>query len=85
MAIKTIPLRRLETDLRQSLNECAASGEPLVIEMPDQRLLTIQRLEPEEDDLMNELLLENPKFQALVAKSKANPCKPFVSHEDVKR
>jgi hypothetical protein len=46
--------------------------------MPDQRLLAIQALEPEEDDpLMEELLALNPKFQALVAKSKAGRRKPF--------
>jgi len=80
MAIKTIPLSRLETDLKQTLNECAASGETLVVEMPDQRLLAIRSLEPDEDDsLMEELLASNPKFQALVAKSKASARKPFPS------
>jgi len=35
-------------------------------------------LDPQEDDdLMDELLASNPKFQALVAKSKASPRKPF--------
>ncbi len=37
MAIKTIPLSRLETDLAKTLNECAESGQTLVVEMPDQR------------------------------------------------
>ena len=80
MAIKTIPLSRLETDLEKTLNECAESGEIVVVEMPDQRLLAIQSLEPQEDDsLIDELLASNPKFQALVAKSKASPRKPFVA------
>ena len=79
MAIKTIPLSRLETDLKQTLNECAESGETVVVEMPDQRLLTIQPLDPPEDDaLMDELLASNSKFQALVAKSKASSRKPFA-------
>jgi len=79
MAIKTIPLSRLETELGKSLNECAESGETVVVEMPDQRLLAIQPLEPQADDaLMDELLASNPKFQALVAKSKASPRKPFA-------
>jgi hypothetical protein len=78
MAIKTIPLSRLEADLKKTLNECAESGDTVVVEMPDQRLLAIQPLEPQEDDtLMDELLASNPKFQALVAKSKAGPRKPF--------
>jgi hypothetical protein len=80
MAIKTIPLSRLETDLKKTLNECAESGETVVVEMPDQRLLAIQSLEPHEDDnLTDELLASNPKFQALVAKSKASPRKPFAA------
>ena len=78
MAIKTIPLSRLEADLKQTLNECAESGETVVVEMPDQRLLTIQRLEPEDNDgLIDELLASNPKFRELLAKSKAGRRKPF--------
>ena len=46
--------------------------------MPDQRLLAIRPLDAQEDDaLMDELLASNAKFQALVAKSKASPRKPF--------
>ncbi|MSR57495.1 MAG: hypothetical protein EXS05_07465 [Planctomycetaceae bacterium] len=83
MAIKTIPLSRLETDLTRTLNECAASGETLIVEMPDHRLLAIRSLESGEDDsLMDELLASNPKFQALVAKSKASPRKPFTSRAE---
>ncbi len=78
MAIKTIPLSHLETDLRKTLNECAESGETVVVELPDQRLLAIQPLELQEDDsLIDELIRANPKFQALVAKSRASPRKPF--------
>ena len=78
MAIKTIPLSRLEADLKNTLNECAESGHTVVIEMPNDRLLTIQPLDPQEDDsLIDELLASNPRFQALVAKSKASPRKPF--------
>jgi hypothetical protein len=82
MAIKTISLSHLETDLAKTLNECAESGQTVVVEMPDQRLLAIQPLDPHEDDtLMDELLESNPRFQALVAKSKASPRKPFSSAE----
>jgi hypothetical protein len=80
MPIKTIPLSRLETDLKKTLNECAESGETVVVEMPDQRLLAIQSLDLHEDDsLVDELLASNPKFRALVAKSKASPRKPFAA------
>jgi hypothetical protein len=82
MAIKTILLSRLETDLKKTLNECAESGQMIVVEMPDQQLLAIQRLDPQEDDsLMEELLAANPKFQELVARSKRSARKPFLSAE----
>ena len=35
--------------------------------------------ESEVDDLMDELLAHNPRFQALVEKSKAPPRKPFTA------
>ncbi len=80
MAIKIIPLSSLETDLKKTLNECAQSGQTVVVEMPDQSLLAIQPLDPQEDDtLMDELLASNPKFQALVKKSKARLRKPFAA------
>ena len=78
MAIKTILLSRLEADLEKTLDECAESGETLVVELPNQRFLAILPLEPNENDaLMDDLLASNPRFQALVAKSKASPRKPF--------
>jgi hypothetical protein len=78
MAIKTIPLSRLETELATTLNECAQSGEVIVVELPNQQLVAIQPLEPGDDDsLMDELLASNAKFQALVAKSKDGVRKPF--------
>ncbi len=80
MAIKTVPLSRLEADLRRTLHECAESGQTLVVEMPDQRLLAIQSLDPNEDDsLIDELRASDPRFQALVARSKASPRRPFPS------
>jgi hypothetical protein len=85
MGIKTIPLSRLETDLETTLNECADSGQTLVVELADQRLLSIQPLDPNEDDsLIDELLASNERFQALVAKSKAGPRKPFLAERDRK-
>lgn len=80
MDIKTIPLSQLEADPRGTLNECADSGQALVVELPDRRLVAIQTLEPSEDDsLVDELLESNAAFQALVAKSKAGPRKPFAA------
>ena len=79
MSIKTIPLSRLETDLRKTLDDCADSGETLFVELPDERVLAIQPLDPtEDDDLIDKLIATNPKFRALLAKSKASPRKPFI-------
>ena len=79
MAIKTISLSRLAADLRKTLSDCVESGQTVVVEMPDQKLLAIQSLDAKEDDaLMDELLASNPQFQSLVAKSKASPRKPFL-------
>ena len=78
MGIRTIPLSRLEADLRGTLNDCADSGQAFIVELPDRRLIAIQALEPAEDDeLVSELLESNPAFRDLVAKSKASPRKPF--------
>lgn len=82
MAIKTIPLSRLETELKETLTECAQSGETVIVEMPDQRLLAIQSLDAQDEDtLTDELLASNSKFQSLVAKSKSSPRKPFPARE----
>jgi hypothetical protein len=46
-------------------------------------LLAIHPLDPQEDEtLISELLESNPRFQALVAKSKASPRKPFINGPD---
>lgn len=77
MAIMTIPLSRLETDLRKTLDDCMESGGTIVVEMPGNRLLSIQAVEPDDQSLMDELVASNSKFQTLVAKSKAGARKPF--------
>lgn len=78
MAVKIIPFRHLEACLEQTLNKCADSGETVVVEMPDQRLLAIHPLDTQKDDsLVEELIASNAKFRAIVAKSKASPRRPF--------
>jgi hypothetical protein len=79
MSIKTIPLSRLQDSLQATLNECADSGDTVVVELPDRRLITIQSLDaPEDDSLVDDLLQSNAEFQAMVARSKAGPRRPFV-------
>jgi hypothetical protein len=83
MAIKTIPLSRLEMELAKTLHECAESGETVVVELPDHRLLAIRALDSsEDDDLADELLSSNAEFRKLVAKSTAGPRKPFSAPID---
>jgi len=82
LSIKWIPLSRLEADPRGTLTECLDSGEALVVELPDHRLVSIQSLEPDdEDDLVDRLLKSNTAFRPLIEKSKASPRRPFPSGE----
>jgi len=79
MDIKTIPLSSLEANPAQTLHECADSGQPLVVELPDHRLIALQPLSAAEDDsLIDDLLANNGAFQTLVAKSNAGTRKAFV-------
>lgn len=79
MDIKTIPLSQLEANPGQTLVDCADSGESLVIELPDRRLVAIRLLESNaEDSLVDELLASNADFRSLLAHSKASPRKPFA-------
>lgn len=78
MSIKRISLDRLESDPRGTLNECLDSGHVLVVELPDHRLVSIQGLEPDEDDdLVDRLLASNPDFRALVERAKTGTRRPF--------
>jgi hypothetical protein len=52
---------------------------PSALEAEELGLIQWETLEPgEDDDRVNELLESNTAFQALVAKSKAGPRKPFT-------
>jgi hypothetical protein len=83
MDIKLIPLSRLEADPKGTLSECVDSGQALVVELPDHRLVSIQALEPAGDDpLIDELLESSPSFRALVEKSKDSPRRPFPGSSD---
>jgi hypothetical protein len=80
MSTKTIPLSQLELNLAGTLNECARTGETVVVLMPDKKMLTIQSLDPVEDDgLIDELLASDPLFRQMVAESAAGKRYPFPS------
>jgi hypothetical protein len=50
---------------------------PLVGGVPSVRVFALSIPELQDDSLIDELLESNPRFQAMVAKSKAGPRKPF--------
>ena len=85
MSIKLIPLSRLEADPRGTLTECLDSGQSLVVELPDHRLVSIQGLEPgDDDDLIDRLLESNPSFRALVEKMKVTAYEATVHNGQIK-
>lgn len=79
MDIELIPLSQLQADPQSLLNECCDTGRPIVVELPDHRLVSIQSIEPGEtdDSLVSDLLESNAAFRALVEKSKASPRRDF--------
>ena len=82
MDITMIPLSQLQTDPQGLLSECCDTGRPLVVELPDHRLVSIQSIEPGEanDSLVDDLLKSNAAFRALVEKSKSSPRKEFLGN-----
>ncbi len=76
MSSESIPLGRLEADLRKYLERCLDSGEPVIVEPADHRRVAILGLDPD-DDLVDRLIESNPDFRALVTASKAGPRAAF--------
>ena len=86
MAIKTIPLSDLATDLTATLTDCARSGNTVVVQMPDDRLLAIHALDPADaadDDLVNNLIDHNPAFRDMLARSNQGTPEPFEFDPDL--
>ncbi len=81
MGIEVIPLSELQSNAPAVLGRCVDSGQAIVVELPDHRLVAIQPLDAddEEDSLVNDLIENNPGFQELLKKSKASGRKPFPS------
>ncbi len=83
MGIKVILLSELAANPQATLAECVASGDAFVVELPDHRLVSIQGLEPSEDDsLVDELLASNPSFRAMLQRSKDSLRRPFLESTD---
>jgi hypothetical protein len=80
MDIEVISLSQLQTDTPGLLTKCCDSGQPVVVEMPDHRLVAIQPLDADDDDaLISDLIETNADFRAMVERSAASPRKPFVA------
>ena len=79
MDIKVIPLSELQTDTPGLLAKCCDSGQAMVVELPDHRLVAIQPLDAddEDDSLVSDLIETNAGFRALLERSKAGARKPF--------
>jgi hypothetical protein len=76
MDTRVIPLSDLRADPEGVLRRCYDSGQPLVVELPDHGLVSIQPVDPE-GDLVNDLIEHNPAFRALMERSLASPREPF--------
>jgi hypothetical protein len=76
MDTRVIPLSDLQADPEGVLSRCYDSGQPLVVELPNHGLVSIQPVEPD-DDLTNDLIEHNPAFRALLEKSLASGREPF--------
>ena len=81
MDIKVISLSQLQTDTPGLLTRCCDSGRPVVVELPDHRMVAIQPLDvgDENDSLVSDLIDSNADFRALLEKSAASPRKPFAA------
>jgi hypothetical protein len=78
MDTKIIQLNELHANTEDYLRSCCDSGQPLFVELPDHRLVSIQPIDDTDDDLVNELIENNAEFRAMLARSLAGPREPFL-------
>ena len=76
MDTKAIPLSSLQADPEGFLARCYDSGRPVLVELPNRGLVSIQAVEAD-DDLADELIEHSPAFRDLLAKSLARQREPF--------
>ena len=79
MDIRVIPLSELQSDAPELLNKCCDSGQAVVVELPDHRLVAIHPLDTndEDDSLVSDLIETNEAFRRLLGRSRAAARKPF--------
>jgi hypothetical protein len=80
MDTNIIPLSELREDPEGLLRRCCDSGEPLVVALPDHRLV---RIEPvPDDDLVDDLIETNAAFRELLDRSRTSPRRPFPLEDE---
>ena len=81
MDYETIPLSRLEHNLRTTLDDCLSTGRTVVVELPGRGRVALHPLvdrpeaavvDDDDDDFMDRLIATNPAFRALVERSAAS-------------
>ena len=76
MTTKVISLNEFEHGLRGVLESCAEPGQSVVVELPDQRRVSIQNWD-DDDDLIDRLIENNSEFRDMAQKSFSGPRRPF--------
>jgi hypothetical protein len=80
MDTRVIPLSDLQADAAGILGRCVATGQGVVVELPNRERVSIQPVEPG-DELIDELIAGNAAFRAMLERSLAGPREPFPFDE----
>ena len=75
MTTKVISLNEFEQGLRGVLESCTEPGQSVVIELPNQRRVSIQNWDAD-DDLISRLIEHNSEFREMATKSFSGPRRP---------
>ena len=76
MTTKVMSLNEFEQELRGVLESCSQPGQSVVIELPNQRRVSIQNWD-DNDELIDRLLENNAEFREMAEKSFSGPRRPF--------
>ena len=76
MDTKAISLSDLRADPEGVLGRCFEAGGPVVVELPNRGLVSIQPVDPA-DDLIDDLIAGDAGFRRMLAKSLAGGREPF--------
>ena len=76
MTTRVLSLDELRQGLDGVLESCSEPGRTVVVELPNQRRVTIQNWDAD-DDLVDRLLEGNAEFRDMAQKSFSGPRRPF--------